>query len=265
LILLVRDPYWLHAYWEISPRSMERAKAALGHRWYTSMPVLRLFRLENDGSGAPKRQLVKDIHIHGGVSNWYIDVRNPPSRFFVELGYLTRERNFYTTIASNEVETPQEQVIDELNKLDGNWQSIEDDLVRVVKISSGDGANQELKDVIEAKLGRPLTSQLLARYQVAKQGGALDKPRRNFKFEVETDVIIKGKTDPHVQVTIRNEPVEIKQDGTFQVRFAFPDKRHMFPIEAAGSDGVEKQTVILTIERNTRTLETVIQEPSDDD
>ena len=264
LVLMVRDPFWLHVYWEVSAKTMERAKVALGHVWYTSVPVLRLFRLSADGTGAPKRQLIRDVPVHGGVNNWYLDVTNPPSTFIVELGYLTREKKFHPTLSSNIVETPQQQVIDELEKLDGNWKGVADDLGRVFKLSSGERHNQELKEVMEEQLGRPMSPQLLSRYRVAKQGN-IDKPRRNFRFVAEVDVIIHGKSDPNVQVTIRNEPVTVNEDGTFAVRFALPEKRHLFSIEAEGSDGVEMQRTILTLERNTRVLETVIQEPSEDD
>lgn len=262
---MVRDPFWLHAFWEVSSKTMERAKVALGHLWYSSIPVLRLFRLFADGTGAPKRQLVRDISVHGGVNNWYLDVKDPPSTFIVELGYLTKEKKFYPTLSSNIVETPQQQVIDELDKLDGNWKGVADDLGRVFKLSSSEGhSSQELKEVLEEQLGRPMSPQLLSRYRVAKQGN-IEKTRRNFPFDADVDVIIHGKTDSNVQVTIRNEPVAVNADGTFAVRFALPEKRHLFPIEAEGSDGVEMQRVILTLERNTRILETVIQEPSDDD
>ena len=264
LVLMVRDPFWLHAYWEVGAKTMERAKVALGHVWYTSVPVLRLFRLSADGTGAPKRQLLRDVPVHGGVNNWYLDVTNPPSTFIVELGYLTREKKFHPALSSNIVETPQQQVIDELEKLDGNWKGVADDLGRVFKLSSGERNNQELKEVMEEQLGRPMSPQLLSRYRVAKLGN-IDKPRRNFRFSADVDVIIHGKSDPNVQVTIRNEPVVVNPDGTFAVRFALPEKRHLFSIEAEGSDGVEMQRTILTLERNTRILETVIQEPSEDD
>jgi hypothetical protein len=261
---MVRDPFWLHVYWEISAKTMDRAKAALGHLWYASIPVLRLFRLSADGTGAPKRQLIRDVPVHGGVNNWYLDVTNPPSTFIVELGYLTKEKKFYPTLSSNIVETPQQHVIDELEKLDGNWKGVAEDLGRVFKLSSTEGHSQELREVMEEQLGRPMSSQLLSRYRVAKQGNT-EKPRRNFRFDADVDVIVHGKADSNVQVTIRNEPVTVSEDGTFAVRFALPEKRHLFPIEAEGSDGVEMQRVILTLERNTRILETVIQEPSEDD
>ena len=151
-----------------------------------------------------------------------------------------------------------------MEKLDGNWKGVAEDLGRVFKLSSGERHSQELKEVMEEQLGRPMSPQLLSRYRVAKQGN-IDKPRRNFRFSADADVIIHGKADPNVQVTIRNEPVEVNQDGTYAIRFALPEKRHLYTIEAEGSDGVEMQRVILTLERNTRILETVIQEPSDDE
>lgn len=50
LVVMVRDPYWLHAYWELNPRSVERAQSALGQHWHATRPVLRLFRVAADGA-----------------------------------------------------------------------------------------------------------------------------------------------------------------------------------------------------------------------
>jgi hypothetical protein len=266
LALLVRDSFWLHAYWEITARTIERAKVALGMFWHTALPIIRLFRLESDGTGQPKRNIVRDILIHGGVNNWYLNVVNPPSAFQIEIGYLTREKKFYPLASSNSVETPQQQVIDELDNLDGNWRGVAEDLGRIYKLSGGDSNNQELKKVFEEQLHRPMSAPLLSRYRaVHHQNSVSEKTRRNFLFNIDVDIIVHGKTDPSVQVTIRNEPIKVQPDGSFSIRFALPEKRHVFPLEAEGSDGVETQRAILTVERNTRILETLFQEPADDD
>lgn len=264
-VLMVRDPFWLHAFWQLNVKAVERAKVAMGHFWYTAIPVIRLYRLESDGSSSPKRHFVRDVQIHGGVSHWYLDVTNPPSAFQAELGYLSSEKKFHSLVSSNTVETPQRQIVDELDKLDGNWRGVADDLGRIYKLSGGDAHNQDLREVFEKQLGRPMSAPLLSRYRASRNGGGLEKTRRNFQFEVDADVIIHGKTDPNVQVSIRNEPIKIENDGTFLVRFSLPEKRHVFPIEAEGNDGVEMQRVILTVERNTRILETLIQEHTEDD
>ena len=265
LVLLVRDPFWLHAFWELNTKTLKRAEVALGHFWHSAIPVLRLFRVYSDGSSHPKRHAIRDIRIHGGVKNWYLDVDNPPSKFQVELGYLSQEQKFYSLISSNTVETPQRQIVDELDHLDGNWRGVADDLGRIYKLSGGDANNHELKKVFEEQLRRPMSGAMLSRYRASRHGTAGEKTRRNFSFSVDADVIIHGKTDPSVQVAIRNEPIQIAPDGTFFVRFSLPEKRHVFPIEAEGSDGVEMQRVVLTVERNTRVLETLFQEPTEED
>ena len=40
LVVMVRDPYWLHAHWELSPQSVQRAQSALGN---IGMPRDRFF------------------------------------------------------------------------------------------------------------------------------------------------------------------------------------------------------------------------------
>src|SRR5262249_48081533 len=42
IIAMVRDPYWLHVYWELSRSTYARAQAALGQEWHTARPILRL-------------------------------------------------------------------------------------------------------------------------------------------------------------------------------------------------------------------------------
>ena len=266
LVLMVRDPYWLQAYWEIDTKAVERAKAALGQFWHTARPILRLFRLESDGATNPRRRFIQDIGIHGGVNNWYIDVTEPPSTFQLELGYLSRERKFHPIVSSNNVTTPQRQIHDDLDRLDSNWRGVAADLERVFKLSGGmEEGNRDLKAVFEKKLQRSMSAPLLSRLRASQQGSASEKTRRNFEFRVNADILIHGKTDPSVQVCIRGEPIKVAADGSFSVRFSLPEKRHVFPIDAEGSDGVETQRVILAVERNTKILETLFHEHDEED
>ena len=58
LVVMVRDPYWLHVYWELSRKSVERARVALGPYWHGARPVLRLCEVLRDGTTTSSRQLV---------------------------------------------------------------------------------------------------------------------------------------------------------------------------------------------------------------
>jgi polysaccharide export outer membrane protein len=60
---MVRDPYWLHAYWELAPRSVERAQSALGPHWHTTTPVLRVYHVSGDGTAI--FPMIGQVHIAG--------------------------------------------------------------------------------------------------------------------------------------------------------------------------------------------------------
>ncbi|MDR1290993.1 MAG: DUF4912 domain-containing protein, partial [Planctomycetaceae bacterium] len=265
LALTVRGPFWLHIFWQLSSRTIERIKVTMGHLWYTAVPVLRIFKIESDASTLDRRRLFREIKIHGGVRHWYVDVMDPPSSFQAELGYLSREKKFHLLVSSNTVETPPRQIVDELDKLDDNWREIDENLAGIYKLSSNETNNSDLKRIFEKHLNRPMSQPLVSRYKSTRQKNINEKTKRNFGFNVDADIIIHGKTDPSVRVTVKNEPITINSDGTFSVRFSIPEKRHVFPIEAEGNDGVEVQRVILTMERNTRVLETLFQEHTEED
>lgn len=68
-VLMARGPHWLHAFWEITPRSVLRAKAALGEEWHAAQPILRLLEVVSGAAGSPSARVVREIEIHGGVKN----------------------------------------------------------------------------------------------------------------------------------------------------------------------------------------------------
>ena len=62
---------------------------------------------------------------------------------------------------------------------------------------------------------------------------------------------------------IGGEPVQLRPDGTFTMRFSLPDSRQIIPANAASADGIEDRTIVLAIERNTKKLEPMIHEFSE--
>src|SRR5581483_989584 len=106
IVVMVRDPYWLHCYWELTRHAIQRAEAALGQEWHTSRPILRLLDVSSHDTTSTSESIVRDIDIHGGCNNWYIDVSNPPRSFRIDIGYLSRSGRFYVLARSNVVTTP---------------------------------------------------------------------------------------------------------------------------------------------------------------
>jgi hypothetical protein len=91
----------------------------------------------------------------------------------------------------------------------------------------------------------------------ARTGGNRD----DFCFELDTELVVYGVTNPDAHVTLRGEPVRLQPDGTFSVRFSLPERRQVLPVVASSGDGVEERTIVLAVERNTKVMEPVVREP----
>jgi hypothetical protein len=59
---------------------------------------------------------------------------------------------------------------------------------------------------------------------------------------------------------MQGEPINVRPDGSFHVRFDLPNRRQVIPILASTKDGVEQRTVVLAVERNTKIMEPVMRE-----
>lgn len=259
LVVMVRDPYWLHAYWEVSRQSIERARAALGPHWHGAKPMLRVMEVTRDGTTSSVRKHLRDIEIHGAVNNWYIDVDDPPKSFQLEIGYRALDGRFLCLVRSNVVTTPQASG---LKTFQGTWCEGGEDYERLYALSGGfsdEGDHSDLKDLLENRLRRPIGAPTLTRFGRGASVG--EGGRREFNFEVDAELIVFGVTEPDAHVTMRGEPVRLAADGTFSMRFPLPDRRQVLPVVACSGDGVEQRTIVLAVERNTKVMEPVIREP----
>jgi uncharacterized protein len=259
IVVMVRDPYWLHAYWELTHPSVQRAEAALGQDWHGAKPILRLCDVSSSDTTSTAESVIRDIEIHGGCNNWYIEVAQPPRSFRVDIGYVSKRGQFYVLARSNVVSTPKAGVSD---TIDENWSDLDPKQAdRIYAMSSGydptAGDSLILKQFMEERLRRPLGSPALSSFG----SGAFPQPKdRKFFFVIDAELIVFGRTEPGARVTLQGEPVKLRPDGTFTMRYSFPDGRQIIPAVAASADGVEERTIVLAVERNTKELEPMIHD-----
>jgi hypothetical protein len=255
LVVMVRDPYWLHAYWELAPQSVERAQSALGQHWHATKPVIRVFQVAADGSAS----LLREITIHGGVNHWYVDVQNPPQQYRMEIGYLTAAGQFFCLARSNTVTTPPAGTSD---SVDENWVDIDQNADRIFAMSGGysdRGTSLELQELLEERLRRPMGTPMQTRYGSGAARALAQS--QELPFAVDAELIVFGVSHPHAHVTLQGEPVPLRPDGSFTVRMSLPDRRQVIPVVASSADGVEQRTIILAVERNTKVLGPVVRDP----
>jgi hypothetical protein len=253
MVLMVRGPHWLHVFWEITPRSITRAQAALGPEWHAARPVLRVLQMEHDLQAAPSERVVREIEIHGGVKNWFVDVREP-LRCRTEVGYRTPGGRFHGLVRSNVVSTP---AASQGDTLDAHWGGIMEDCDRIYSMSGGfspENNSTELQELFEERLRRPMGPPA-SRQRAAADADDDSAPEPEFQLEVDAEMIVYGATRPNAYVTLQGEPVKVQPDGTFRVRVDLPNKRQVLPIVASAQDGSARQTVVMAVERNTKSME----------
>src|SRR6266852_9734777 len=261
IVVMVRDPYWLHTYWELTRHAIQRAEVALGQVWHASKPILRLLDVTSQDTTSTAESTVRDIDIHGGCNNWYIDVANPPRSYRVDIGYLSRSGRFYVLARSNVVSTPRAGVSD---IIDENWADFDSKTAdRIYAMSGGfdpTASSLELKQLFEERLRRPLGSPAVTSFG---SGGFTFGKSRKFWFQLDAELIVYGATEPNARVTLQGEPVKLRPDGTFTMRFSLPDSRQIIPAVATSPDGVEERTIVLAVERNTKHLEPMVHDGND--
>lgn len=251
IALFVRDAFWMHASWDITRQAIERARAAMAEQWHAARPVLRLLRLDDDSSAA--EVLERDIEIHGGLRNWYIDWTGQAATFRVMIGYLAPTGRYHAICESNIVSTPAAGTSD---AIDNHWADVAADSEKIFSLSGGYDSDREtadLQEMLEERIHRTLGAPALARL-----GAGSDSPFRrkhNFHFDMDIELVLYGSTMPDGYLTLNGEPVTLREDGTFVLRLPFPDRRQVLPAVACSRDGSQQRTIVVAVERNTKIME----------
>lgn len=138
IVLMVRDPLWLFAYWEIRKDVLDRVRSALGVLAHNTKIVLRVYNVTDiifNGSNAHK---CFDIEVTGGARDWYIEVGEPNRSFCVDIGFLSPNGTFRVLARSNTVRMPRMSISE---VVDEEWMSI-GELYEKVYVPMGRGVSE---------------------------------------------------------------------------------------------------------------------------
>lgn len=256
IFIAVPDPHWLHVYWELSANSVQRAEAALKQDWYGASLIIRLCDVTSHDTTSTSETPLRDIVVNADTNTWYINVSQPPRQYRVDIGYLSRRGDFFPLAKSN-VATPPKAGSSEA--IDTTWNLDAKQAERTLARSTGfeSSGNPELREFFEERLKRSLGAPKETGFgSGATPPGALKK----FFFEIDARLVVYGRTDSTAHLTLGNDPVSLKPDGTFAMWFSLPDSRQIIPAVATSADGVEERTIVLAVERNTKYLDPMIHD-----
>lgn len=73
---------------------------------------------------------------------------------------------------------------------------------------------------------------------------------RRFFFEIGTELIVYGRTEPDAMVLLGDKKVALRPDGTFSMRFALPDGKVPLDFAAISGDRVERREIATAVDRS---------------
>ena len=243
IYLLVRDPHWVYAYWEIQKDHQEENLSKLGGSWESVISILRVY----DVTDPDKTAVSFDVVLQNNVTAWYLNVL-PNHSYYVEIGLLHRDGRFISLACSNHVTTPRSGMSE---IIDDQWMSV--DFEKMYALSGGfevGKSSAELRKLMEERLKGAITSGSGAG-AISSMASPVRIQKRGFFFWLECELIIYGGTEPDAKVTMQGRPVQLRPDGTFTFRYALPDGKFTFDCHAESADGIEERVITPIVSRNT--------------
>ena len=248
IIILVRDPWWIFAYWEIRKDKEEDVVRKIEYSGDNVMKsVLRIYDVTDVNFNGRNAHSFFDIDLKGLANNWYINVGTPDRSWVVEIGIVSQNGNFYLLARSNVVKTPRFGMSDQL---DAEWMMPEEEYWKMFGLSGGFGVGKgslEVREMIKKRLEEQISSG-----GISSAASFYRKPdQKTFWLVANCELIVYGATEPDAKLTVQGKMINLKPDGTFSLRFALPDGKQTIPIEATSKDGVDRRSITPVVTRKT--------------
>jgi len=244
IILQVRDPRWLHTYWELRNQTIEGLKNKLGDEFYRAKKILRVYDVTNIVFNGFNANSFFDIQYNDFANSWYIDTAGPGRSWCVDLGLMLTDGRFITILRSNVVSTP----LDSPSWItDEEWMIPEDIFARLYGMGFGLGKSSPVGRGWQQRLKQGLFSSGVSSSPVRKEA-----KERSFWMKVDCELIVYGATEPDAKVTVQGQPINLRPDGTFTLRYYLPDSKQVIPVKATSADQLEERTITPIVTRETR-------------
>ncbi|MCX7625349.1 MAG: DUF4912 domain-containing protein [Candidatus Sumerlaeaceae bacterium] len=259
MVLLVRDPEWVFAYWELNDET--RARYGVPRSGQAKRLVLRVYNITGRKWPEENAQYFFDIDVGPYANNWYIRVPESDAEWVAELGVFEDNGEYVPIVASNAVRTPRNGMSSET---DEQWMVIEETFRKIYESSGGlrirDGwrGSEELWRHIQKHVAPALAGgvQMGGSAGIAGSGGVaavkVPSAQSAFWLQAETELILYGATEPTARVTVNEEPVALRPDGSFSLRYALPDGTLILTVKAVSADGQHERMIVKEIRKLTR-------------
>ena len=252
LVLMQKDPNWMHAFWEVSENRINEAKTGKGKI------VLRLFDIADDLTvQRGKKRKFRDIEVPANARSWYVE--NTAGKSCVAVLGAVSGKNFKPIVESAPVMTFDKSAAapaadDAFAKasLGGNT---------LGNFMSSGFSSQTAESWLKS-LGENFGSSSESMFSGALSSAALQSNNievakdsvnygKDFFLWVKTRLIVYGGTRPDAHLQVRGEPFPLNPDGTFSFEEDLPDSTKIIPVFATDKDGDFPTTIVPIVVKRT--------------
>jgi hypothetical protein len=155
IVLMTRDPFVVHAYWEASLPRLERERAWFGWNSKLCVRIYDITGVQFDGRNALGYY---DQEVSEQAGNWYFDLGRPSHSFCADLGLLSPEGRFMTLVRSNYVTMPRNGVSD---VIDEEWMLVDEEFWKLYGYPEGfkgGVSSPELQEMMRRRRLQEITS-----------------------------------------------------------------------------------------------------------
>ena len=165
----------------------------------------------------------------------------------MDIGFVKPNGSFYTIARSNFVTTPRDNISD---IVDEEWMSIEEDFRKLYRLAGAGKGNSsaELVESLLKRLEREIGSGAVS--SISSPTRLMPKERK-FWLVLNTELIVYGATEADANVKVQGEPIKLRPDGTFTLRYALPDGIQSIPVVANSADGIDTITITPVVSKQT--------------
>jgi len=178
LVILVRDPYWVYAWWELTEATLHSGRLEIGAPGDLVLRMYDISALDWDGTNHHEHF---DIEIGDLAGNWYIELGRPGGSFVAEVGLRGPDGKFLALLRSNFVTLPRDSmspVVDE------EWMVVEEDYRTLFELAGGGSiglGSGEFQRLLEQRLRSELSSGGVGSFGISSFGISSPETSRSRK------------------------------------------------------------------------------------
>lgn len=269
LRLIPRDPNWIHAHWDFTREQLQQAQPQ-------SAPPQLALRLFQESTQGP---LVSESTVQPDATRWMMHAPKPATAYTAQLGYYDGGKTWCTLATAPPVRTPPLGVSSDVDferaTLTPAGQlerpSPDDDAPPPPLLPAPHASHEPSSfgslPAHPASSFAPITgfpgsiasapaSQVVSSWSSLQNAGLpsswKDHPHpARFRFEVNAELIVHGATEPNATVRMGDRTIHLSADGTFRLRFSFPEGAHELNVTAVSMETGEARAVHLHFDRRT--------------